>query len=144
MRGRIASAALTLLGGPFVPSGPARADEAADLRKLKQEIEAERAAISQERQALAAQRARIDEALLKLQDESARSAPSTPAVSAPPAAAAAPDESKGRLEVCGFTQADAICDWDRMDPDWTATLRPSKIPSTVPPARAAARTATRC
>ena len=132
MRGRIASAALTLLGGPFVPSGPARADDAADLRKLKQEIEAERAAISQERQALAAQRARIDEALLKLQDESARSAPSTPAVSAAPAAAAAPDDSKGRLEVYGFTQADAIYDWDRMDPDWTATLRPSKIPVDCP------------
>jgi hypothetical protein len=35
-----------------------------------------------------------------------------------------------RIELYGFTQFDAIQDFDRVDPDWEATLRPSKIPTT--------------
>ncbi|MGZ8350832.1 MAG: DcaP family trimeric outer membrane transporter [Allosphingosinicella sp.] len=38
--------------------------------------------------------------------------------------------ARHRLEVYGFAQMDAIQDFDRVDPDWEATLRPSKIPTT--------------
>src|SRR5262245_50590563 len=34
------------------------------------------------------------------------------------------------FEVYGFAQVDYIQDFDRVDPDWEATLRPSKIPTT--------------
>lgn len=34
------------------------------------------------------------------------------------------------LEIYGFAQADYIQDFNRVDPDWDATLRPSKIPTT--------------
>ena len=41
-------------------------------------------------------------------------------------------EDKPRLEIYGFVQMDAIYDFDRSDPQWTAALRPSKIPVTCP------------
>jgi hypothetical protein len=37
-------------------------------------------------------------------------------------------EDKARVEIYGFVQLDAIYDFNRMDPNWAATLRPSKIP----------------
>jgi hypothetical protein len=37
-------------------------------------------------------------------------------------------EDKVRVEVYGFIQTDAILDFNRVDPDWNATLRPSTIP----------------
>ena len=33
------------------------------------------------------------------------------------------------LELYGFAQLDAIQDFDRVNPDWDATLRPSRIPT---------------
>ena len=65
--------------------------------------------------------------------------PVAPAVAALPvestAAAALDQDQPARpathhLEVYGFVQTDAIQDFDRVDPDWEATLRPSKIPTT--------------
>src|SRR3954451_20969154 len=42
----------------------------------------------------------------------------------------APRKPKDRnLELYGFAQLDAIQDFKRVDPDWEATLRPSKIPT---------------
>lgn len=41
-----------------------------------------------------------------------------------------PRQGNHRLEVYGFTQMDAIQDFDRVNPDWDATLRPSRIPTT--------------
>jgi hypothetical protein len=41
-------------------------------------------------------------------------------------------EDKPRLEIYGFVQVDAIYDFDRSDPSWTAALRPSKIPVSCP------------
>ncbi len=35
----------------------------------------------------------------------------------------------GNVEVYGFLQLDAIQDFDRVHPDWDATLRPSRIPT---------------
>ena len=40
----------------------------------------------------------------------------------------AANADKARVEIYGFTQMDAIQDFKRVDPDWNATLRPSKIP----------------
>jgi hypothetical protein len=111
-------------------AGPARADEKDDLRVLKQEIEAERAALAREREALADQRRRVDDVLASIQrSQAARPAPATelPPVGAP---AAKPDGP--RLEVAGFAMLDAIHDFDRVDPDWKSSLRPSKIPVNCP------------
>jgi hypothetical protein len=44
----------------------------------------------------------------------------------------APDAGKARLEIFGQVMLDAIYDFKRVDPDWNATLRPSKIPVTCP------------
>jgi hypothetical protein len=46
--------------------------------------------------------------------------------------AQAQDKDKPRLEIYGFIQMDAIQDFDRVDPAWSATLRPSKIPVNCP------------
>ena len=48
------------------------------------------------------------------------------------AASAQGDEPPARhhLELYGFTQIDVIQDFDRVNPDWDATLRPSRIPTT--------------
>lgn len=40
------------------------------------------------------------------------------------------EPSDHHLELYGFAQVDAIQDFRRVDPDWDATLRPSKIPTT--------------
>ena len=46
-------------------------------------------------------------------------APATPAQEA----------DKPHVEVYGFVQADYIQDFNRVDPNWQDTLRPSKIPT---------------
>lgn len=61
----------------------------------------------------------------------------TPPPSAPAAEASAPvtiarqhgSGGNHHLELYGFAQVDAIQDFDRVDPSWDATLRPSKIPT---------------
>ncbi len=61
--------------------------------------------------------------------ESALGVPSTP----PPMQYTpdAPRRSKDHnLEIYGFAQLDAIQDFNRVHPDWEATLRPSRIPTT--------------
>ncbi|HOM14468.1 MAG TPA: hypothetical protein PLB41_14245 [Rubrivivax sp.] len=104
-------------------------------------------------------KAKLDEALKTIQDlqgrvkalEQAKPAPAAAAPAAAPAAAApgqwgapvvsvgtraedaaTPDADKARLEVYGQVMLDAIYDFKRMDPDWNATLRPSKIPVVCP------------
>ncbi len=55
-------------------------------------------------------------------------------VSPPPATQYTPPAERRskdhNLELYGFTQLDAIQDFKRVDPDWEASLRPSKIPTT--------------
>ena len=46
------------------------------------------------------------------------------------AALAQQDPNAPHVEVYGFVQADYIQDFDRVDPAWMDTLRPSKIPTT--------------
>ncbi|HTP29046.1 MAG TPA: hypothetical protein VMK12_25720, partial [Anaeromyxobacteraceae bacterium] len=38
-------------------------------------------------------------------------------------------ERKPSFEIYGFAQVDYIQDFDRMPPDWNATLRPTRIPT---------------
>jgi hypothetical protein len=47
-------------------------------------------------------------------------------------AAPAQAEDKARVEIYGFAQMDAIYDFNRVDPAWSATLRPSRIPVNCP------------
>lgn len=46
--------------------------------------------------------------------------------------AGAPNVGDARVEAYGQAMIDGIYDFNRMDPDWAATLRPSKIPTTCP------------
>src|SRR6185369_7438571 len=46
------------------------------------------------------------------------------------AGAARAQDDPPMLEIYGFAEADYIQDFNRVDPDWDATLRPSKIPTT--------------
>ena len=119
-------------------SNRVNADEADDLRQLKAEIAAERQALADERAALAEQRKRIDQALVSLQDQKVESqnvekvsyqagAP-LPVVGA----ATPPSKPSAYLDVYGFLQLDGIYDFNRVDPAWNATLRPSKIPVSCP------------
>ena len=82
--------------------------------------------------------------------ETAKPAPPAPTAAAPAAAPApsaaggivvAPnmkpeegvkDADKARLEIYGFAQMDAIQDFKRVDPQWNATLRPTRIPVNCP------------
>lgn len=122
----------------------ARADDESDaLRALQQEVAAERQALAQEREALARERAaladqrrRIDDVLANLPQAQAQGQGSGAAhpASLPPVGAPA-EKSGAKLTVSGFAMLDAIYDFDRVDPSWKSTLRPSKIPvncSTAP------------
>jgi hypothetical protein len=106
-------------------------------------------------------KAMLEQALKTIQDLQSRvnaleQKPTAPAAAAPvaPVAAAAsapaalgapvvsvatraedanvPDADKARIEVYGQVMLDAIYDFKRMDPDWNATERPSKIPVVCP------------
>ncbi len=109
---------------------PAAADDAAEIRALKQEVAAERAALARDRAELAEQRRRIDDALVQLQDNQSREteAGGDGAAGMPPVSAEPTSKGEKRLEIYGFAQVDGIYDFNRMDPDWAATERPSKIP----------------
>ena len=80
--------------------------------------EAERAAAAQELQEM---RARI----VALETRLGVSPP--PAVQYTPAAPKRPRDHN--LELYGFVQLDAIQDFNRVNPDWDSTLRPSRIPT---------------
>jgi hypothetical protein len=98
----------------------------------------------------------LDQALKTIQDlqkrvkaleQEKQAAPAPAAAPAAPAAAEAPapvvapeakaeagakEPDKARLEISGKVQLDAIYDFKRVDPEWNATLRPSKIPVNCP------------
>jgi hypothetical protein len=136
-RRAVARGVMALLAGSLgLVSPAARGGEAEELRALKDEIAAERAALAKERAALSAQRKRVDDAIARLEDveaSQARTAATTAAPDGIPAIGAGPGEYQGpRLEIYGFAQLDSIYDFDRVDPSWNATLRPSKIPVNCP------------
>jgi hypothetical protein len=70
----------------------------------------------------------LESRLQALEAAQAKQVPAPP----PTAAAAAPAEKekpKGSFEIYGFAQVDGIYDFNRVDPNWKDTLRPSKIPT---------------
>ena len=86
---------------------------------LKKELEAAKQAIRV-----------LESRLQAVEAAQAKPAPAATTVAAAPAPAAAEKEKpKGSFEVYGFAQTDAIQDFKRVDPSWTDTLRPSKIPT---------------
>ena len=137
MRTLLLAAALALALSPA-----ARADELSDLKAQLDAAMKSMQALQKRVEALEAEKA-----------TAAAPAPATAA--APPAAAqpaeravaaagvvvapnekpveGAPDAGKARLEVYGFVQADIIQDFNQMNPQWDATLRPSQIPVNCPP-----------
>ena len=117
-----------VLASALAASGPAWAAEPASgavegasqdpsTRPLTAE---ERAQAMQELQDLRARMNRL---------ESVLGVPSSPPpLAVPPPARQAPADRN--LELYGFLQLDAIQDFNRVNPDWEATLRPSRIPTT--------------
>jgi len=132
MAPRLRPAALLLLSalgmsGPMVPGqAGAEDDTGAQLEALRAALQAERAAREADRERLEAQARRLDAALARIESLEREGAP--PAVSG--------DGSSGApaagLEIYGFTQLDAIYDTNRMDPAFSSTLRPSRIPVLCP------------
>jgi len=105
-------------------AGAARASEREELEALRDEIRKEREALAVEREAVAEQRQRVDDALNKLERQEGGFGIDLPSV-----VGKAPQV---KLDIYGFIHTDAIYDVNRMDPDWKATLRPSKIPINCP------------
>jgi hypothetical protein len=110
-------------------SGTSSPDEMAQMRAELKALQAEEAAA---RQAEAARSQRIN-ALARQLGVAETAAP--PIETLPEKAeAAAPVQTTGQAErtfkIYGFAQADYIQDFNRVDPSWDATLRPSKIPTT--------------
>jgi hypothetical protein len=117
------------------------ASQADELSDLKAQLEAAMKSIQALQQRVEA-----------LEAEKAKAAAAAPAVEAAPAPAAepavtagapvvapnataeegAPEKDKARVEIFGQVMLDAIYDFKRVDPDWNATLRPSKIPVNCP------------
>ena len=117
-----------LLASALVASGPVWAADASAsgsgaagqdnaTRPLTPE---ERAQAMQELQDLRARMNRL---------ESVLGVPSTPPPLAVPPPPVPARESDHNLELYGFLQLDAIQDFNRVNPDWEATLRPSRIPT---------------
>src|SRR5581483_1256799 len=100
----------------------------AELQSIKAESEAAKAAEAERER-------RIDDLQRRLDVATgvppAASEPETTQVEQIPAGdAETPRLRNGHFEVYGFAQADYIQDFNRVDPAWDATLRPSRIPTT--------------
>ena len=113
----IASPALAAGSGSAIVAGAADAAAAVASQPVQLTAE-ERAQALQELQDLKSRISAIENRL--------GVAPPAPVQYTPPSEKAARDHN---LELYGFAQLDAIQDFDRVDPNWEATLRPSKIPT---------------
>jgi outer membrane DcaP-like protein len=131
-------AAALIAAAAFAPA-MARAQAAGaspdTLQQMQRELSAlqaeEATAKAQEAAARAAERARaarIDALARQLSQATGQPIVQTPA---PTEIAEIPAQPKGTskpgFDVYGFAQLDMIQDFDRVDPNWTATLRPSRI-----------------
>jgi len=112
--------------------GAARAQSNEELKatldaalKTIQQLQARVQALEQQRPVAAAPQAAPASA--------AAGAAGAPVVSvATQAEAGTPNADKARVELYGQAMLDAMYDFKRMDPEWNATLRPSKIPVSCP------------
>jgi hypothetical protein len=127
-RGRVFAGILAIT---LLPLAAAGAGEREELEALLQEVRQEREALAAEREQLAEQRRRVDDALAELEREKA-TRPAAVAEGTPPVSAPAEGGRRASLDIYGFAHVDAIHDFNRMDPDWASTLRPSKIPVNCP------------
>jgi hypothetical protein len=120
-------------------AGPVRAAPASeqDIQEIRAELQAVKAESDEAKAAEAARERRIDDLQRRL-DIATGVPPSAPSpteqaqVEAIPAGdAETPTPAKERkFEVYGFAQADYIQDFNRVNPQFDATLRPSRIPTT--------------
>jgi hypothetical protein len=110
MRKALLAVSAVLIGSPAL---------AAEAQETPPLTDAERAQAVQELQDLRARINRLEKAL---------GVPSEapPIQYTPPVASRSKDHN---LELYGFVQLDAIQDFKRVNPDWDATLRPSRIPT---------------
>jgi hypothetical protein len=123
------SVLLLCLAAAMVPAA-SQADEKSELEALRDEVRKEREALAAERAELAEQRRRVDDALAQMERDRAQRpyvSPEGPDVSAP-----AEETPRPYVDLYGFAMLDAIYDFNRVDPDWKSTLRPSKIPVNCP------------
>jgi hypothetical protein len=126
-----------------------RADELSDLKAqleqalksiqaLQQRVEALEAEKAKAAAAPAPPEVKATAAPAPVEAKEAAAAPEVAKAAAPVVAPNATPEQgaaepgKARLEITGKVQLDVIYDFDRMNPDWNATLRPSQIPVTCP------------
>jgi hypothetical protein len=129
----------------LLPASSAHAQSTAEIKQLKEELQKQKAAVEAERKALEEQRRRLDETIQRLEqlESSAAAAPAKAAAEAEaetggvkiaPTSSLTDEQRKTlpNLEIYGFAQADAIQDFKRMNSDWKATERPSKIPVVCP------------
>ncbi len=114
-----------------LPATPAQAESAAELKQLREELQKQKAELDAERRALEEQRRRLDEAIQRLDTLEAEKQRSVP-VETSRTLSEKDKENRPSLEIYGFAQVDAIQDFKRVDGDWNATLRPSKIPIVCP------------
>lgn len=130
-----------LAAGLLLAAGIAGSASADELGEVKAQLEQAKQLIRQ-----------LEQRLQGLEQQQAGAAPALPAAAAAPSAPTATASPPGgaviapsqvpeknvaqpetaRLEVYGFAQADFIYDFNRVDPDWNSTLRPSKIPVNCP------------
>jgi hypothetical protein len=126
---------MTLGVAASLPTASARAQSAAEIKQLKEDLQKQKAAMEAERKALDEQRRRLDDALRRVEAlEAAEQAPAAGGVKIAPTASLTDEQKKSvaNLEIYGFAQVDAIQDFKRVDGNWNATLRPSKIPVVCP------------
>ena len=119
----LAAASALALSSPALASGTDAAATAAAQPDSGQLTPEQRTQALQELQDLQARMRRLETVL---------GVPNTPPPPPPPAAAVEAHRGMSadhNLELYGFIQLDAIQDFDRVHPDWDATLRPSRIPT---------------
>jgi hypothetical protein len=132
--GSAALASAALVAGLAAPAHAAPALSAQDVQELRAELQALKAESDQAKAAEADREHRIDDLERRL-DIATGVPPAAPAVEQieqiPAGDAETPRLRNGNFEIYGFAQADYIQDFNRVDPAWDATLRPSKIPTTA-------------
>ncbi|MCG6929973.1 MAG: porin [Desulfofustis sp.] len=100
----------------FITPAPLRADEISD---LKEQLEAAKQLIMN-----------LEQRIEQLEQKQAPGVQAAAPGASDRAESAEPEmEAEGSFEIYGFAQTDVIQDFNRVDPDWNATLRPSKIPT---------------
>jgi hypothetical protein len=110
------------------------ATDAARIAALEAQLQQQQAAMQQQQRMLETMQAELQqlkagESGAPLATTAVAPAEQKAAVASAAPANAAKGAGKANFEVYGFAQLDAIQDFNRVNPDWEDTLRPSKIPT---------------